>query len=53
MQETGFIEKSSEISKYVRAGSASFLRVQSAILTVFTTSFQSGLQVSELQQLVT
>ena len=53
MQETGFIEKSPEISKYVRAGSASFLRVQSTILTFFTTSFQSGLQVSELQQPVT
>ena len=53
MQETGFIEKSPEISKYVRAGSASFLRVQSAILTFFTTSFHSGLQVSELQQPVT
>ena len=35
MQETGFIEKSPEISKYVRAGSASFLRVQSTILTFF------------------
>lgn len=53
MQETDFIEKSPEISKYVRAGSASFLRVQSTILTFFTTSFHSGLQVSELQQPVT
>ena len=43
MQETGFIEKSPENIQGCEGRFASFLRVQSTILTFFTTSFQGGL----------
>ena len=43
MQETGFIAKSPENIQVCEGRFASFLRVQSTILTFFTTSFQGGL----------